>query len=240
MKAMLSPTGILAALKTLVSRQYGILPGADASGGIIIKRKSNATGSPLSLVSELGAATGFSVSDIAVVNGRQFTTLDGLTTLANASLLLNTGIIRQWAHKTRLTTSPTNNTTTFANITDLSAPLITGRNYTGRMVWRGTDSTAAEGVKFDFAGGSATFSNFWAAAHIITSGAVVAGTLISTSLSGVINWSTITGDTFIQIDFSGTCNGSGTFIPRTAQNSHASGTLTNSLGTYIDLNESIN
>lgn len=133
----------------------------------------------------------------------------------------------------RVNADLTNATTTFSAMTGLSATLTAAHKYTGRLVVKANDSTAAEGIKFDFAGGTATMTSFWACAAQLVGGTVVLGTVISTSLAGVVNFTTITGETLIAIDFSLVVNGAGTLIPRFAQNSHAVGTATVELGSFM-------
>ncbi len=142
--------------------------------------------------------------------------------------------------QTRLTTSPTNNTATFANLTSLSASLVTGHNYAGRLVIKCSESQAAEGVKFDFGGGSATFSSFISASRLWTGGTTVVGTEVGAAITDPINYTTITGTTFIVIEFAGVCSGTGTFIPRFAQDSHTSGTVTASANSFMSINETSN
>jgi hypothetical protein len=140
-----------------------------------------------------------------------------------------------------MTADATKTDTTFANLTDLTVSNIaSGRKYTGRLVIKCNNSTAAEGIKFDFNGGSATVSAFWAAAAETVGGTTVLGTVISTSLAGVINFTTITGETLIVIEFSFVASGAGTLIPRFAENSTAAGTATVELGSFINVNNSPN
>lgn len=128
----------------------------------------------------------------------------------------------------------TNATTAFANLSDLSVDLEAGTKYDGQVIVKCVNSVAAEGIKFDFNGGSATATNFWAAGNQLVGGSDVLGTGIATSLSGVINFSTITGETVVTILFSILTNAAGTFILRFGENSHTAGTATVRLGTFIN------
>lgn len=142
---------------------------------------------------------------------------------------------------TRLIADVTNATATFANLSDLSITLIAGRKYTGRLVLKCNNSTAAEGIQLDFNGGGATMTSFWAAAGVLASGGTdTVGTNISTSLSGVINYTLLTGETVIVVEVSMVVNAGGTFIPRVAEDSHTVGTLTVELGSYLHLDNSNN
>lgn len=150
------------------------------------------------------------------------------------------GWLQNSAGRARLTADVTNATTTFASLTDLTLTLVAGRKYFGKLIIKCNNSTAAEGFKLDFNGGTATMTAFWAAASELVGGTTVLGTAISTSLAGVINYTTITGETVIEVNVSMVCNAAGTFIPRIAENSHAAGTLTVELGSFLLLEDSPN
>lgn len=155
-------------------------------------------------------------------------------TLTNLDLNLNgSNVIKGNPYRSRVASDLTNSTTTFSNMTGITSTLVSGRKYTGKLVIKCNNSASAEGIKLDFNGGSMTISSFWAAAADLVGGTNVLGTGISTSLAGVINFSTITGETVIEVNFSFVCNGTGTFIPRFAENSHAAGTLTVELGSFM-------
>lgn len=133
-----------------------------------------------------------------------------------------------------LAADATNATATFASLSDLSVDLDANTKYDGQVIVKCINSVAAEGIKFDFNGGSATATSFWAAGNQLVGGSDVLGTGIATSLSGAINFSTITGETVVTIVFSILTNAAGTFIPRFAENSHTAGTATVRLGTFIN------
>ncbi len=153
----------------------------------------------------------------------------------------NTGIgWVQDAGCARNTADVTNATTTFATLPDLTITVKAGRKYFGKLIVKCNNDTAAEGIKFDFNGGTATMTSFWAAASELVGGTTVLGTAISTSLAGVINYTTITGETIIEFNISFVVNAAGTLIPRFAENSHAAGTATVELGSFINLTDSPN
>lgn len=127
---------------------------------------------------------------------------------------------------------------TFGAVTGLTTNVISARKYAGRLMIRMDESTTpTSGFKLDFNGGSATMTSFWAACAQQVGGALVAVAQISTSLAGVINYSTITGDTYLSCDVSFVPSGSGTFIPRMAQNAASGGTLNVRLGTYWNIQD---
>lgn len=136
----------------------------------------------------------------------------------------------------RVSANVNNATATMANISDLTNNVVAGRFYTGHFVFKCVDSTAAEGIAFDFDGGTCTMTNFAASAEVITGGAVVAANTVSGALATDFNWTTITGETWIRIAVSFTVNAAGTFIPRFCQGTaHTSGTATVNLGSYSQL-----
>jgi hypothetical protein len=163
---------------------------------------------------------------------------DGTTVL---SRITAKGWVQNTPGRARLTADVTENAAALKNLTDLSLTLVAGRKYTGKLVVKCLDSVAAEGIQFDFNGGAATMTNFWAGAGVLASGGTdVIGTNISTSLAGVINFTTLTGESVVVIEISLVCNAGGTFIPRFAQNTHAAGTATARLGSYLWLEDSPN
>lgn len=85
----------------------------------------------------------------------------------------------------RLTADVTANSTTFANVSDLSFQVEAGRRYAFRMFLPAL-SDATGGAKVDFAGGSATVTSIRGVARLTTASAVatVAQTALNTSLGG--------------------------------------------------------
>lgn len=147
----------------------------------------------------------------------------------------------QWAGQARLTGDATKTNTTFANLTDLTiSNLQAGRKYVGTMRVKCNNSAAAEGIKFDFNGGTATMTAFWAAASASAATAPTIGANSSTSLTGVINYTAITGETYIEFSITFVVDGAGTLIPRFAENSTVIGTVTVELGSFIMLHDSPN
>ncbi len=122
----------------------------------------------------------------------------------------------------------TNATNTMANLTALSVALPIG-NYAGRMDLWCQNSTAIEGLQFDFNGGSAVATSFRAGAGIFATGSATYTQVntLSAALATVLNWSTVTGLVNIVFDFSIEVGTAGTLIPRFAENSsHSLGTAT--------------
>lgn len=129
-----------------------------------------------------------------------------------------------------------NATATLANITGLARNVTSARKYAGRMTLKVNNTVAAEGIQLDFGGGTPpTMTSFWAACHQDVGGTVVIGTAIATTTTGVINFSTITGETVINCDISFKPSSTATLQARFAENSHSTGTVTAELGSFWDL-----
>lgn len=141
----------------------------------------------------------------------------------------------------RVTSSVTNVTTTFANLTDLSVTVIAGRKYVGRIVLAINNALAADGFKFDLNGGTATMTSieFGIASAL---GATI-GTRTSTALATALTITALgdTNDVYIEIPVAFVVNAAGTVIPRQAKNADAAGaTLTTRLNSYLFLLDSPN
>jgi hypothetical protein len=97
------------------------------------------------------------------------------------------------------------------------------------------NSTAAEGLQFDFNGGSATMTSFVAGFVAVPPGSgLVLGVVVVTALGTALTDNTAsTGDSMYTIEFSMVVNAGGTFIPRFAEVSHTSGTAQVDTGSNI-------
>lgn len=143
----------------------------------------------------------------------------------------------QTAGESRVASNVTNATTTMAAITGLSASVKAGRKYAGELVVKCSEDVAADGIKIDFDGGTATMTSFAAGAGVLTGGTTVVVNEVSSALATDLEWSTITGETWITIKFTFVVNAAGTFIPRMAQSAHTTGTATVALGTYMAIKD---
>jgi hypothetical protein len=142
--------------------------------------------------------------------------------------------IQQSAGRSRVITSDyTNATASMTNVTGLVFTAKAGRTYTGTVSLKCINSTAAEGIQVDFGGGSATATAFWAGMIVCGGLTDTAGTVTSTSLAGVMNFTTLTGEQVVLIEYYFVCNVAGTIQVRAAENSHTSGTLTIRVGSNI-------
>lgn len=138
-----------------------------------------------------------------------------------------TELARLKGQRKRVTANFTNNNGTLGNLTDLSVDLLAGEKYKGYLNLMISTDQAAEGAKFDFDGGTATMTSFLAALSANIQGATV-GVGISSAIATDLTLTALanTNTHFIKYDFNLVVNAAGTFIPRAAQNSHTSGTLT--------------
>lgn len=147
------------------------------------------------------------------------------------------GWMQNSAGRSRVASNVTNTTVTPANVTGLSATLIAGRKYTGELVLYCDEATAADGLRIDFDGGTATMTSFLAQGWLSddTSTRPLAR---ATALATDITDSTITGSTVVNIKFALVCNVAGTFIPRVAKEADAAGaTLTVTANSYMWLED---
>jgi len=132
-----------------------------------------------------------------------------------------------------------NATEVMANIdgTNLNFNVIAGRKYTGIFTFFASNTVGAEGLQFDFNGGTATMTNFRAGFE----GTPVDGTLgenNSTALGTALTATTVsTSDVCYSIAVSFTVNKGGTFIPRFSEVSHTTGTATIRLGAAMWLED---
>jgi len=146
------------------------------------------------------------------------------------------GWLQQTAARSRINANVTNVTTTMANLTGLSATLIAGRKYTGKLIVYVSEGLAADGIKIDFDGGAATMTSFRAHGTIFDAVLLLSAQVSAIATDFVV--ATITGDSMVEINFSLVCNGAGTFIPRFAKNSDAAGgTLTAYLNSFMWLED---
>lgn len=135
----------------------------------------------------------------------------------------------------RLTADATNATVTMSNLSDLTVTLPAARKLVGRLTLYASDSTAIDGLAIDFDGGSATMTDFKAAVVGTPVGATL-GTAYSTALATDLTATTATtGDIAYYVEISLEVNAAGTLIPRFAQVSHSTGTVTVRKGSKLEL-----
>lgn len=190
--------------------------------------------------------SGFMLGDVGyLLWGTSFITSSkdvGLYRTAAGVLEVNTGTAGTlaWlmsAGHPRLVSNVTNATATMANLTELSVTLKAGRKYTFRCVLFVVDDVAADGVKIDFDGGTATMTSFRAHA-LIHDTALLTSAQVS-AIATDITAATITGDGRIEVSGAFVVNGAGTFIPRAAQVAHTTGTLTVYLNSFLVVEEAL-
>jgi hypothetical protein len=137
---------------------------------------------------------------------------------------VNGGWLQQTLGHKRVASDATNATATMSNLSDLTVTLVAGRKYAFKLILFVVDSVAADGIKVDFDGGTATMTSFRAHGTLFDT-----ALLLSTQTSAIATdfaAATVTGDAMVEIHGGFVCNAAGTFIPRFAQNAHTAGTAT--------------
>jgi hypothetical protein len=122
--------------------------------------------------------------------------------------------------------------------TNISFTVIAGRSYRIDGEFIMSNSVAGEGGQFDFGGGSCSATTFDLAV-VGSNGTNTPGTTNSTSLTGAINYSSITGTN--RVRFSGylKVNAGGTLIVRAAENTTSTGTFTLGAGSWVALADTV-
>lgn len=136
----------------------------------------------------------------------------------------------QWAGQSYAAADLTNDTTTMAAV-GLSVTVKSGRRYGFKLILFLSDSVAADGAKIDFAGGTATETNFRAQVTAFDSALALSTQL--DDLTDVASIATLTGNGVIEVHGSFEPGSDGTFVPRFAQAAHTAGTLTRYRGSYL-------
>jgi hypothetical protein len=134
--------------------------------------------------------------------------------------------------KSFLAANATSTSATLAN-SALSVTVVSGHKYSFKAELFLSDSTAADGAKIDFGGGSATATDFRAQVTAFDT-ALNLSTQV-TSLTGAASASTFTGAGAFEVHGSFEPSSSGTFIVRFAQAAHTLGTLTLARGSHLTL-----
>jgi hypothetical protein len=119
--------------------------------------------------------------------------------------------------------------------TALSVTVTSGRKYTFRVVLQLNDSTAADGAKIDFNGGTATATDFWAHCVLYDTTTTIQDSSVVTALATAFSKTTLSG-TGAQVwncEGSFEPSGNGTFIVRGSQVAHSTGTLTIKRGSHL-------
>src|SRR5262249_33457214 len=108
------------------------------------------------------------------------------------------------------------------------------------LVLRVNESTALDGFKTDFGGGTSVETVFFSGLNVTTGGTLALGTVIGSALNTSLVASTLTGDASLEVPFSLTVQTGGTFYPRFAQALHTLGTATVFQGSYMTIDEVTN
>lgn len=168
----------------------------------------------------------FAFSSNTNADGAQDTGLkrDAAGVVAATNGSTGTGWVQNSAGSKRVATTVTNATVTMSNVTDVSFTTIAGRKYAGKIGVFCSNTTAANGIKFDMDGGTSTWTSFRGAICSNIQGATL-GTTIGTAIATDLTATAMngTGDHYVEIVFSGVANAAGTCILRFAENSTGGG-----------------
>lgn len=194
------------------------------------------SGTARSLTISAAGLTGNRVRTLLDANGVEVldTAAQTLTNKTLTSPTLNSPVINTEPGYVALNAAYTNATTTFSN-TALSVSVVSGRTYSFRVVLFVADSTAADGIKVDFNGGSAAATDFRAHATLFDT-ALLLSTQV-TALATSISQATVTGNGMFECYGTFVPSSSGTFIVRAAQNAHTAGTLTIQRGSHLQIKD---
>lgn len=213
--------------------------GLSSGYGILANDFTTSSASPSVRISEDGNGTigAGGTGQIGFASGSASTSLDVALKRAAVNVFKisdgSTGFgWLQWAGEAYLATDQTNATATLTSTT-LSVTLQSSRKYTFKAILYVSDDTAAEGVKADFGGGTATATNF--RTHCTGFDTALGISTQVTSLTGTVSAGTFSGNGLIECHGSFEVNSGGTFIPRFAQNSHVIGTLTLFRGSHLQV-----
>jgi hypothetical protein len=188
----------------------------------------------------------------SVVHGYDFAAFGGSADVALCRIAsrvigvadANNGSVPCWIQNTggeaALNAAFTNSNGTLT-ATNLSFTLIAGRSYRIHGILQVSNSFASDGVQINFAGGTATITagDFFVGVTAIGLGTTVAVATVSTTLAGIINYSTITGTEYLVVDGYIKCLNAGTFIMKAATNTTTSGTMTLGLGSNLALSDTV-
>lgn len=179
------------------------------------------------------AGTAGSGGDVTIAAGTAGSASGGASAGSKGSVIVSGELLTD--NQSRVAADVPVSNTTFANMTGISRTVLAAGKYVGELAVKCNNTQATEGIKFDFNGGTATMTSFWAGAGELTGGTLVTVASSSTSLAGIINFSTVTGESIFIFKISFVVNAAGTVIPRFAENSTAIGTVTIELGSFMTL-----
>jgi hypothetical protein len=180
-------------------------------------------------------ATGATADNNAIVIGASVTGNGPHTaTIGGATDTLYAGFFHPISGAASLASTFTNATAILA-ATNLSFNL-NAKTYLFEGMLLVSNSTAAEGVQFDFNGGAAVVSAF--SGNIVGSnGTITLGTTTATSISTALTASSVTGVDAIYVSGFITVGTAGTLILRFAENTHATGTASLHQGSWLNFTD---
>jgi hypothetical protein len=236
----------------LLRSLYGLKPGVTASGStgstvtgaVQVNRASDGTPTILlntidgdvRLANNTGNGYGFWATNLTVLQvGIGHVTEDVLRVIGSGGAGSELGWLQQ-VGRVRVTVDATNATITPAT-TGLSVAVKAGRHYSFKLVLFVEETTAADGLRVDFDGGTATMTAF-VQNGIVTDTAGVRSLPQTTALATDVTDATTTGAAMAVFEGFFTVNAAGTFIPRFAKEADAAGAnLTLRRGSHLILED---
>lgn len=207
--------------RTIVCYSAGSVTALDTTGASGTSRTYVVTGGEV-IAGEWSAFTSTTCSRLRMSSTTQQPTAPGTVSVSSPA-------------RTGASGAQTNATATMANLADLTLSVAAGQKVAGSLTIFGNNSAGAEGLKFDFNGGTATFTSIEFGFEATPVGATV-GTAASTAIGTAVTATAVaTTDACYRIAFAGVANAAGTLIPRFAEVSHTSGTATVQINSTLSI-----
>ncbi len=169
----------------------------------------------------IGGSTGSVDNTILRADGTGGSTVQG----GSLVTITDTGWVAGDGGKCYVATDQTNATTTMASTTCTISGLAASTKYRLICTLFLDESAAADGYKIDFAGGSATETNFRSVGQEVDNAGSF-NSQINDDLTDVFSVAVTAGGDTLIVNGAFEPSGAGTLIPRFAQNAHTTGTVT--------------
>ena len=167
-------------------------------------------------------------------------TFTSLTAVGINGLFSGPSVAQQQPVRTGVAGALTSASTALVNIADLTVEVTAGQKISGLMLVFANNSTTTEGIRFDFNGGTATFTSV-EFGFVGTPGGATISVNTATAIATAIICTTIQAtDRAYLIAFAGVVNAAGTLIPRFAESTTSAGTVTLQINGWLQLNTTSN
>lgn len=193
---------------------------------------TNVAGGSLTVYSGLGTGTA-TPSELIFQTGVVQASGTTQHTLTDAAKITAGGLQNTKGDKF-LTADHTNATATPTNLTDLTVTVVSGRKYTFKLILMCSQSVAADGIRVDFEGGTATATNF--RAHVlIYDGTTIDTHTAVTALATDVTSTDVGTTVLVEVWGSFEPSAAGTFIPRVGLEAASTGTITTARGSHLSV-----